>query len=65
MTKKLDPLISEFETQEQADAYDKWFREKIGEALKDDRPGIPHDEVMAEMKRVIAEAAARKARKHA
>ena len=63
MTEKLDPLISEFETQEEADAYDKWFREKIEEALKDDRPGIPHEDVMAEMKRVIAEAAARK-RKH-
>ena len=30
MTKKLDPIISEFETQEQADSYDKWFREQCG-----------------------------------
>ena len=57
---KLDPLISEFETQEQADAYDKWFREKIQYAL--DNPGklTPHAEVMAEMDQRIAAALKRK-----
>lgn len=57
---KLDPIVSEFETQHDADAYDRWFRQQVQEAL--DNPGklTPHDEVMAEMDRVIAEAAARK-----
>jgi hypothetical protein len=36
---KLDPLISEFDT-------DRWFRAKVQEALDDPRPAIPHDEAM-------------------
>ncbi len=59
-TKKLDPLISEFETEADAKAYDKWFREEVQKAMEDDSPGIPHDEVMAEMDRIIARAAAAK-----
>lgn len=57
--KKLDPIISEFETQEEADAYDRWFREKVQAAMKDARPGIPHDEAMARVRATI-EAAAKK-----
>lgn len=58
--KKLDPIVSEFETKEEADAYDLWFRQQVQEAL--DNPGTltPHDAVMAEMDEVIAKAAARK-----
>jgi hypothetical protein len=54
MNTQLDPLISEFETQEQADSYDRWFREQIRESLEDPRPSIPHDDVMAEMRELIA-----------
>jgi hypothetical protein len=60
MTKKLDPIISEFETQEQADSYDKWFRAKVQAAIDDPRPGIPHDEVMAHLDAIIEAAAKRK-----
>ena len=62
--KKLDPIISEFETQEEADAYDRWFREKIEAAMKDTRPSIPHDEAMAQVRekiRAIAESAKKSA----
>ena len=52
---KLSPIVSEFETEEEAEAYDKWFRAKVEAALADPRPGIPHDEVMAEMRKLIAE----------
>jgi hypothetical protein len=57
--KKLDPIISEFETQEEADAYDKWFRAKVQHAL--DNPGrlIPHDEAMAMVRETIRKAGAR------
>jgi len=51
----LDPLISEFETQEQADSYDRWFRAKVQEALDDPRPAIPHDEAMAQVDQMLAE----------
>lgn len=53
MSTQLDPLISEFETQEQADSYDTWFRERIQRSLSDPRPAVPHDEAMARVRAVI------------
>jgi hypothetical protein len=50
---KLDPIISEFETQEDAEAYDKWFREQVEAALKEKGPGVPHDEVMTRAQAII------------
>ena len=44
---KLDPIVSEFDTEEDAAAYDVWFRAKVEAALADTRPTIPHDEVVA------------------
>ena len=41
------------DTEEQADSYDRWFRAKVQAALNDTSPGIPHDEVMAEMQALI------------
>lgn len=58
--KKLDPIISEFETEEQAAEYDRWFRAKVQASLDDPGELIPHDQVMAEMDKIIAAAAARK-----
>ena len=50
----LDPIVSEFATQEAADDYDQWFRTKVQEALDDPRPGIPHDEVARRMQERFA-----------
>jgi hypothetical protein len=44
---KLDPIVSEFDTEEDAAAYDKWFRAQIEEALASTEPSIPHEQVMA------------------
>lgn len=55
-TKPLDPIISEFATEEQAVSYDRWFRAKVQASLDDPRPSVPHDQVMAEMDAIIAEA---------
>jgi len=65
MSKKLDPIVSEFATQEEADAYDKWFWAKVQASL--DNPGklIPHEEVMAEVDGIIARAEARRRKKSA
>ncbi|SAK89056.1 type II toxin-antitoxin system RelB family antitoxin [Caballeronia ptereochthonis] len=60
MTTPLDPIVSEFATVEEAEAYDKWFREKVRRSMADTRPRIPHDEVMAEMEEIIAEAEKRR-----
>jgi len=51
---KLDPIISEFATQEDADAYDKWFRAEVEAGLKEKGPGIPHEQVMREARAIIA-----------
>lgn len=57
---KLSPIVSEFETEEQAASYDRWFRRKVQESLDDPRPGIPHDQVMAEMEAIITQAEAKR-----
>ncbi|MFA4894223.1 hypothetical protein [Brevundimonas sp.] len=49
----LSPIESEFASTEEAEAHDAWFRAKVREALDDPRPGIPHDQVMAEMQAII------------
>ena len=51
---KLDPIVSEFESDEAAEAYDVWFRAKVQEALDSDEPDIPHEQVMAEARAIIA-----------
>jgi hypothetical protein len=47
------PIVSEFDTPEEAAAYEKWLREKVARSLADPRPSIPHDQVMAEMRAII------------
>lgn len=54
MNAVLDSIVSEFETQEQADSYDRWFRAKVQEALDDPRPSVPHDEVVRRMEERFA-----------
>ena len=46
----LDPLVSEFATAEEAEAYDRWFRARVARSLADPRPSIPHDEAMASIR---------------
>ncbi len=50
---ELSPIESGFASTEEAEAYDVWFRAKVREALDDPRPGIPHEQVMAEMRAII------------
>lgn len=56
---KLDPIVSEFDTEEAAESYDRWFRTKVEKALANPGPGTPHDEVMAEMRKIIEEKSAK------
>lgn len=55
MSIPLSPIVSEFETEEQAASYDRWFRAKVQASIDDPRPSIPHDEVMAEVERMLEE----------
>ncbi|WP_426118529.1 antitoxin [Pseudomonas sp. DSP3-2-2] len=54
MSAQLSPIVSEFESEEQAASYDAWFRAKVQASLDDPRPNVPHDEVMAELKAHLA-----------
>lgn len=40
--------------------HDAWFRAEVEKALKDRRPGIPHEDVMREMRARIDATAGRK-----
>ncbi len=50
----LDPIVSEFNTAEQAASHGQWFRVEVQKALNNTAPCIPHDQVMAEMRALIA-----------
>jgi len=56
MSTRLSPIVSEFETEDQAVSYDRWFRAKVAPSLANPGPGTPHDEVMARMDAIIEEA---------
>jgi hypothetical protein len=64
MSTVLSPLVSEFETAEQEASYTAWLQAKTAASLADPRPAVPHDEVMAEMDALIAEAEAKAQRKN-
>jgi len=53
---ELSPIESEFATSEDAAAHDAWFRAKVERAMASKEPGIPHDQVMAEMRAIIERA---------
>ena len=53
MSTALSPIVSEFDTAEQAESYDRWLRAKVQRSLDDPRPSIPHDQVMAKVQAII------------
>lgn len=56
---KLDTRASETEPTEAAESYDQWFRTKIGRAVADTAPPMPHDGVMVRARAAIKDAAER------
>lgn len=61
MNAVLSPIVSEFETQEEAQSYDQWFRAKVQESLDDPRPSLPHDEAMARVQQLLTDKRAARA----
>jgi hypothetical protein len=49
----LSPIVSEFETEEQAAAYAAWLKAKVGDSLSDSRPVTSHDEAIARIRKII------------
>ncbi len=64
----LSPIISEFETEELADSYDRWFRAKVERAVSlADDPNTPRytsDEVARRMHKLIEQAQTIHAARH-
>ncbi|WP_085605124.1 MULTISPECIES: stability determinant [unclassified Pseudomonas] len=55
MSLLLSPYYSDFESEEEAESYDRWFRAEVQDALDDPSPGIPHDEAMAMLDQMLEE----------
>lgn len=55
MTAVRSPIVSEFETEEQEAHYDQWFRAKVDEALRSEKPRQPHDAAMAKVQAMLEE----------
>ena len=53
---KLDPIVSEFSTEEEAAAYDVWFRAQVEEGLRSKGPWVSNEEVMREAREIIENA---------
>ena len=56
MTAKRDPIVSEFDSDEEEAAYNEWFRKKVEASLADPRPPVPHDEAMSRIRKTIEDA---------
>ena len=55
MNAVLSPIVSVFETEEQETSYDQWFRAKVEEALRSEKPRLPHDAAMAKVQALLNE----------
>lgn len=51
---ELSPIVSEFDSEEAAEAYEQWLQAKVAKSLADTRPLVPHDEAMARVRATIA-----------
>lgn len=61
MSAQLSPIVSEFETDEQAASYDRWFRAKVLEAMNSTKPRLAHDEAMSMVQASLEERRKRRA----
>ena len=53
MTVELSPLVSEFETEEQAASYSAWLKAKVQSSLEESSPSLSHDAVMARARELL------------
>ena len=56
MSRKLSPIVSEFETETQAAQHDQWFRSKVQASLDKPGQGVAQQVVMAAVDAVIQQA---------
>lgn len=48
-------ILSAFETDKQANSYDRWFRAKVLEAMNSTTPRLPHDDAMTKVQLALEE----------
>ena len=51
MNARFDPLITQFESAEHEEKYNAWLLAKIEKSRSDPRPRVPHDQVVARLKK--------------
>ncbi|EHU2136595.1 hypothetical protein J921_1792 [Acinetobacter baumannii 25493_8] len=51
MHTEFDPIVSEFDSSDHEAQYNAWFKAKVEASQADQRPGIPHDQVVARLKK--------------
>jgi len=49
----LSPIVSEFDTVEQAEAHLRWLEAKVAASLADGRPVVEHDAAMARVRAIL------------
>lgn len=49
------PIVSEFGSEEEEQAYLVWLAAKVAAARADPRPSVPHDEAMARVRQGVFE----------
>jgi len=47
------PIAAGFASEEEAAAYDAWFRAKVAASLADPRPSVPHEEAMRRIRQSL------------
>jgi hypothetical protein len=47
------PIVSEFGSEEEEQAYLVWLEAKVAAARADPRPSVPHDEAMARIRQIL------------
>jgi len=55
----LSPIVSEFETAEQAEAHLRWLEAKVAASLADGRPVVEHDAAMERVRAILKAEASR------
>ena len=55
MSTALSPIVSEFDTVEQEASYDQWFRAKVEQALRSEKPRLSHDAAIAKVQALLDE----------
>ena len=55
MRVRLSSIVSQFDTEEQGASHDQWFRAKVEEAMRSEKPRLPHDAAMAKVQAMLEE----------